>query len=114
MGNLIGKILIFLYGGEYIEPHKGAMVYAVKRIFPPFAAGQTWGRYIFIKRQFVNRPTIIRHEYIHVQQWEKYPWTFIPRYAWYTIIAGMRYGWKSAYRKNKFEAEAYTRQNEIL
>jgi hypothetical protein len=112
-GNLIGKILVKVYQGEFrcfytfkeidTEP---APVYKVKWIFPFWMniIGQAHGEYIFIHEKIWNTPkqeSTQRHEYVHVWQSRSRGWVGIPfivAYVWYLI----RFG----YKENPFEVEA--------
>jgi hypothetical protein len=41
---------------------------------------------------------LLRHELVHVAQWEAHPWTFLIRYAWNHLRHG--------YTRNPYEIEA--------
>lgn len=49
----------------------------------------------------LERLPLIRHELVHIRQWQRYGWTFLPRYIWGWIFAGF------SYRQNPLEKEAY-------
>ena len=50
-------------------------------------------------------PEVICHEMVHVEQYKKYPLTFLIKY-WY-------YNWKYGYDKNPFEVEAYALEDRV-
>jgi hypothetical protein len=62
----------------------------------------TLGRHVLAWRDLTQRE--LRHELAHVEQWRRYGWTLVPRYATASLralVAGK--GW---YRGNRFEIEA--------
>ncbi len=62
------------------------------------AAAVTLGRTIVVHPDAVLTPRLLRHELMHVRQWQRDRLVFPFRYAWYHL----RYG----YRNNPYEVEA--------
>lgn len=110
LGNLIGSILAYFLGTltktDAIIRGNRVKIYAVKRLIPKWAVGQTWGNIILMRGEYATNTKILTHEAIHVEQWEKYSIFFIPLYILFTIEAATRYGIKQGYRENRFEKEA--------
>ena len=108
LGRFIAYFLKFFYGASlYRELSQNrAKLYFAKRIFPPFAVGQTWGDIIFIKKEYSSDQDLINHEYAHVLQWQQYSIFFLPAYVLASVYAFFRYGPRNYYSMNKFEIEA--------
>lgn len=106
LADIIAWVLKIVYGAKFIRNYNRANVYLVQRIIPKWAAAQTWGEHIFVRVGKQNERALLKHEFVHVTQWRKYGWTFIPRYIWATIIAIKKHGWGNGYTMNAFEKEA--------
>lgn len=54
---------------------------------------------------------VIRHEHTHYYQQRELLFIFAP-FVWFIlrIISTIKYGWKNAYKKHAWEAEAYANQ----
>lgn len=91
---------------ERISKRMGARVYDVEngvtaiegtKLVPPWAYAWTIGHTILAKGPI--GPVLLKHELVHVAQFERYGWTFVPRYLWASIVT-------LSYRRNRFEVEA--------
>jgi hypothetical protein len=58
----------------------------------------TIGHTIYLHPGRTLSQRLLRHELVHVAQWERYGWTFPIRYAWAHVRDG--------YLHNRFEVEA--------
>lgn len=77
--------------------------------------GMTMGENIFIPEGSENDALMLAHELVHIEeQWRKYGDAFALLYLFELLRAGLRDGWGRAYLGNKFEREAYAKQNEYL
>lgn len=90
-----------------------------KHWLPPLlgASAVTLGHTIFYeKEEFKIKPTLRRHELVHVEQCERFTTVgFFIIYFFHYIkfrLEGLNH-WE-AYYKNPLEIEAYARQNEVL
>jgi len=103
IGTFIGWCLSWFCGRTHKTVPDVTIIY-VKRLFPGWAAAQTWGKIILVKERYA-KPSIIRHELVHVEQWKRLGFWglgFLVQYLWESIIHG--------YENNKFEIEARERQ----
>lgn len=64
---------------------------------PPWAYAWTIGHTILAKGHVTQE--LLDHELVHVVQYEKHGWGFIPLYFWASIVT-------LSYRNNRFEVEA--------
>lgn len=79
----------------------------VRVMVPPFAAAQTWGRTIFVRRHYAQHVTLIAHELVHVERhWGRWGWRFPFVYLWAWARCGFRYS------RIPFESEAYEHQED--
>ena len=51
-----------------------------------------------------NKPTLYKHEWIHIEQYRRGYFKFVVTYLWYQITKG--------YKNNPYELEAWARQDE--
>ena len=121
LGNSIAQILIWLYRGHFgyfwqYVPLGGdirARVYFVRRLFPSWAVGQTWGDYVLIQGLYEHDsilPALLTHEYVHVWQWHReglWGLGFLAKYLWCYFRAGF------SYSGNRMEIEANTFESSI-
>lgn len=76
----------------------------VKYLFPKWVTGFTFGRNVFFRTTPTD--TLLRHETIHVMQYEKYG---IFGFLWEYFIAEFNV----PYLEKTFEVEAYGNQNNV-
>ena len=84
--------------------YKGEKINIIYIGIMPWAKAMTIGRDIYIKGKR-HGPELIHHEYIHVLQWIKEGFMFIPKYLGASLKA--LYKGKRAYLDNEYEVEAY-------
>lgn len=96
LGDVLGRLAVRLLRGRaagvWFTPNcHPVWVYSCDR-FPllPWVAGMTLGSYVIARRDSLSE-RLLRHEFVHVEQWWRYGWTFIPRYLWGWIRAGFSY-----------------------
>ncbi len=105
-------VLSFIYkdcGYDVVKHGKSTvMILYVKRIIPPQAAGQTWGRIVFIKEEFRSKKDngLLAHELVHVDQWERDGLKFPIKYAWQFFKRLPFKGPMEAYKMIDYEVEA--------
>lgn len=112
IANIFGLFLRFVYLAKFDRytnniPYTGKLVikvYSAKWLIPKRMVGQTWGNYVFIRKNVLTPMSITKvekHEFIHVWQYKTLGWwgiKFLLLYLYYSI----KYG----YTNNPFEIEA--------
>ena len=100
IGTFIGWILSFILGRVSNQQIDGITFQIVKHLIPTWAAGQTWGKIILIKKD-CDWPSLRKHELVHTTQWKKLGW-----YGLGFIVAYLFESIKYGYDNNKYEIEA--------
>lgn len=78
------------------------IIYNSRILLPGRLSVITLGHRILTKRSYISHG-VLSHEIVHVDQWERYGWTFPFRYMWAWVLTGF------TYFNNKFEVEARER-----
>ena len=109
-----GIILGLLYGPKRYRWRNGAFEIVVKRLWPKFVLGQTWGCCILLKSltagqisTILDRPLIsliLKHEHVHVKQYRVWGPFFLFAYLLASLWAWLNK--KHYYFDNYFESKA--------
>lgn len=108
LANLIGRALALVYGRRRAGRYRDAHVIGVRRLYPDWVKGQTWGEVILLAVDRWEDEQLRAHEYVHVTDWRRYgTFGFLARYIVGYLKAGILHGWREAYRLNYWERRAY-------
>jgi hypothetical protein len=90
-----------------VERRDGAVL-VISNLVAPGAAATTIGRFVFVRPHAAGSKRLLRHELVHVRQWEVLGVPgFLRRYLWaYLRWRLRRYPHWAAYRRIPLEIEA--------
>lgn len=107
-----------IYGRLFLSPlwsyqHNKVTIVVVRRLFPKFAAAQTWGSTIFVRNGYYFEGRLARHELAHVEQWKRLGLLFPPVYFFLMLKTALKEGFnRNAYTQHPMEIEAQRREVE--